>query len=348
MKTVELTNAEREEIIRLHKATGTRIWADRLKAILLLDKGMSCDEVGKILLLDDDTIRTYRKKYNSGGLLELTDYRYRGKPIKLTQAQLTELDDHLQEYVYPTCKEIRVLIKGWFLVNYTESGVRELLLRMGYTYKKPKCVPGKADVEKQEEFVELYDKTKKELGEDDEIYFIDGVHPQHNTVATSGWIKKGQQKLLRTNTGRKRVNINGALEVESKQVIHVQCDSINSQSTIDLLEKLQKHQPIGRIICILDNARYYKSKLLKDYLNNHSRIEFMYLPAYSPNLNVIERLWLILKKNVVYNKYYPKFSEFENAVQSFFEREVWKQKEFENYLIDKFHILNPQFPGSFL
>ena len=142
MKTVELTEAERKEIIRLHKVTGTRMLADRLKAIVLLDEGLSCKEVGRILLLDDDTIRTYRKKYNSGGLYELTDNKYRGKPIQLTQVQLFELDDHLQEYTYQTCKGIRELIKDWFWVDYTASGVRELLLRMGFTYKKPKCVPG--------------------------------------------------------------------------------------------------------------------------------------------------------------------------------------------------------------
>ena len=348
MKTVKLTKEERTEIKRLHKATGTRMWADRLKAILMLDRGMDFKEIGELLLLHGDTIRTYLEKYESGGLYELTDNKYQGKPIQLTESQLSELDEHLQEYTYQTCKGIRELIKDWFLVDYTVSGVRELVLRLGFTHKKPKCSPGKADVEKQKEFVERYTKAKEELGEDDQIYFIDGVHPQHNTIATSGWIKKGQQKLLKTNTGRKRVNINGALELESKAVIHVQCDSVNAQSTIDLFEKLLKHQPKGRIIGVLDNARYYHAKLLKEYLKNHSRIELMHLPSYSPNLNIIERLWLILKKYIVYNKYYPKFSEFEDSVESFFEREVWKQKDFENYLIDKFHVPELKFSGSFL
>ena len=72
------------------------------------------------------------------------------------------------------------------------------------------------------------------------------------------------------------------------------------------------------------------------------------MPPYSPNLNIIERLWKILKKEVVYNKFYLKFKEFREAVINFFENKVWLKKEFENILKDNFQIIEPDFSASYV
>jgi transposase len=88
-------------------------------------------------------------------------------------------------------------------------------------------------------------------------------------------------------------------------------------------------QEKGRIYIILDNAMYYRSKVVKNFLEENSRIVFKFSPPYSPNLNIIERLWRILKKKVVYNKFYLKFEDFKKAVDGFFENETWRRKEFE-------------------
>jgi len=89
-----------------------------------------------------------------------------------------------------------------------------VLHRLGYVYKKPHLVPGKADREAQEAFLEEYDKIMKNKGKDDPVYFMDAVHPQHNPVLAGGWIKRGEEREVKTNTGRRRVNINGAIDVE--------------------------------------------------------------------------------------------------------------------------------------
>ena len=345
---IKLSLNQKEEIVRMHKTCRGRKLADKLKSVLMLNQGMSCEEVGRILLLDDDTVRSYQKKYLKYGLIGITTDNYKGGAPRLTAIQIEELDEHLEEYTYTDCKGIKDLIEGWFEEELSVSGVRSLMKRMGYSYKKPKQVPGKQDVKKQEAWVVEYEQAKSDLGPEDGIFFIDGVHPQHNTIASYGWIKRGKEKMLKTNSGRQRMNINGALDIETKEVIYVEGESVNAQTTIELLEKLQEYQPKGRIICIPDNASYYHSILLKEYLAEHSRIEFMYLPTYSPNLNIIERLWLILKKSVLYNTYYPRFADFKAAITRFFEGQVWKEKEFENYLIDKFHIKKTDFAASFV
>jgi hypothetical protein len=124
------------------------------------------------------------------------------------------------------------------------------------------------------------------------VYYADGTHPQHNTHFSYGWIKKGQNKEIKTNTGRQRVNINGVINARNPtDVVITESTSINAQSTIALLKKLERKNPtLEHIFVVADNARYYRNRLVSDFLKT-SKIQILFLPPYSPNLNLIERLW---------------------------------------------------------
>jgi transposase len=345
---LELTQSEKETIKQLHRSCAKRKFADKLKAILLLDDGFSCVQVGRILLLDDDTIRQYRTQYLNYGAENLLTDNNKGTSSFLSKSQLKELESHLEQNTYLNSKGILVWISEKFNISYSPNGLIALLKRMGFVYKKPVLVPCKADIAKQEEFVENYKVLKKELGVQDQIYFVDGVHPQHNTIATYGWIKKGQTKQLKTNNGRQRTNINGAINLESKQVLYIEDERINAQTMITLLELILEEQKEGKIHIILDNARYYHAQVVKYFLEENSRIVLHFMPPYSPNLNIIERLWKILKKEVVYNKFYLKFNDFRKAVINFFENKIWMQEKFDKILTDNFQIIKPDFSASYL
>ena len=345
---LKLTQEEIAKIRQLHSQCRKKRVADKFKALLLLNKGFSCVEVGEILLLDDDTIRKYRNQYLAHGAKSLLSDNNNGTQPYLSAKQLDELDKHLQENVYADSKGIREWIRENFNVKYTTNGVLALLNRMGFVYKKPVLTPCKADVEKQKEFVAEYRELKNNLSENDQIYFVDGVHPQHNSIAGYGWIKRGQTKHLKTNNGRQRVNINGAINLETKQVIYVEDERINAQTMIALLLQILEAQKEGKIHIILDNARYYHAKIVKEFLEKNPRIQLHFLPPYSPNLNIIERLWHILKKEVVYNEFYMRFCDFERAVLNFFKDEVWRGHKLENMLTDNFHIIKPDFAASYL
>ncbi len=127
---------------------------------------------------------------------------------------------------------------------------------------------------------------------------MDATHPHHNPVAGYGWIKRGQDREIQSNTGRQRLNINGAINTASLQAIVRYDDTINAQSTIQLFQQIEAHHPTAawiyiNIIC--DNARYYRSQLINDYLND-SKIKLVFLPPYAPNLNLIERYLKFFKK----------------------------------------------------
>lgn len=338
-----LSDFQRTELKSAHKKCKDKRFADKVKAVLLLDKNFSAEQVAEILLLDDDTVRNYKKLFLEFGVNALLSDKNNGSAPKLSTTQLHDLEQHLGINTYNDSKKIMGWIKEKFNILYSVSGVQTLLKRMGFVYKKPVLTPSKLNFDKQITFVEEYHALKENLAPQDEIYFMDGVHPQHNSVASFGWIKKGEKKELKTNNGRQRININGALNIGKKELIFVEDERINSQTMITTLEKISIHQPEGKIYIILDNARYYHANLVKEFLIKNPRIELKFLPPYSPNLNIIERLWYILKKNVTYNQFYEKFKDFEQEIRTFFENQTWKNPKYDNFLTDNFHIIKPNF-----
>lgn len=333
-----LKNNDREYLRIQHRQMGEKRYADRIKAILYLDKGDDYAEIAERLMLDAETIRNYHQQYEKSGIADLLKDEYTGKQCYLNQEQLKELDAHAQGRIYTDSKELADYIAKTYGVTYTQDAVKKLLHRLDFVYKKPKLIPGKADAAKQQKFVEEYEKLKQTKEQEDKILFMDGVHPMHNVQPAYGWIKKGEEKALKSNTGRERVNINGAYNIEDHSVTIREDESINSQSTIALFEQLLKKYPLGMLYIIHDNARYYKSKLVQEFLKEHIRIKPKHLPSYSPNLNLIERLWGFFKSEVTHNHYYEKFADFKKASMAFFENIKDYRKELESLMTENFHI----------
>lgn len=336
-----LSQSERDSLKALHRKERDKKVCDRIKAILLLDNGWSYDRIATALLLDSDTIRRYYTMYLDSGKEALLDLNYSGKPCELNQDQVNQLKSYVKENSPTSALEVSIFIKKQFKVEYTTSGVVSLLHRLGFVYKKPKLIPGKANAEQQEKFIEELQQIEAELKPTDEIIYMDGVHPQHNSKPAYGWFEKGVEAPLKANSGRKRININGALNIDNLDVIINVGDSVNAQSTIELFKKLELQYPhADRIVIVCDNARYYKSEMVSEYLK-HSKIELKFLPPYSPNLNLIERLWRFMNKKIRNNKYYEKFAEFKKATFAFFENISIYKEELKRLLTQKFHIIKP-------
>ena len=318
MKRLILTEDQTNELRRAHRLSTNKRDADRIKAVYLLSRGKTPQEIAEVLMLDEDTIDNYRKRYNLGGIPALLKDNYKGSEPMLSRAELEELITHLEVQTYLTVEAIVAYVKQTYEVEYSISGLRQLLHRLNFVYKKAKAVPGKANAELQRAYLKLLEETLAKKDEHDVHYYLDGVHPQHNTQLAYGWIKKGIDKLVKSNSGRQRININGALNSETLEVVICTDDTINTQSTLKLFEKLeQKHPEATTIFMTLDNAKYYKNTLVKEYLET-SKIKLLFLPPYSPNLNLIERLWKFMRKTILYNQYYEKFADFKFAVTHFF------------------------------
>jgi len=327
------------ELRAAHRGTRDKREADRIKAVLALATGWRAEEVAEILQIDANTVRNHFKRYREGGIQALRDIAFRGSACALDADELAVLDLHLQEYLYLSAKAVARWVQETFGVSYTESGMTALLHRLGYVYKKPKLVPGKADPAAQEAHLEEYRKLKQAKGEHDPIYFMDATHPQHNPVLAYGWIKRGEDRNVRSNTGRRRLNINGAIDLDRLEPVVRFDDTIDADSTIALFKQLEALNLAATwIYVICDNARYYRCKAVKEYLQT-SRIKLVFLPAYAPNLNLIERFWKFFKKTILYNRYFESFSEFRAACEQFFQNPSEYKRELRSLLTENFAIV---------
>lgn len=314
--------------------------AYRINAVILLGQGRTVADVADALLFDPDTVRDYAKRYQRGGVDALLRMRYVGSEGLLNALQLQALDAHLRTHLYDTAAAVARYVKDRWGVGYTVSGMTAVLHRLGFVHKQAQLEPGKHPAaEVQQAFVEDYKKLKENKGEDDIICFMDATHPLHNPVLGRGWIKRGTRHAIPSNTGRRRLNINGAINIETMSA-HVRFDeTIDAASTIALFKQLEEHYPSAkRIIVICDNARYYKSRLVSEYLEQ-SRIAMLPLPAYSPNLNLIERFWKFFKRQVLYNQYYETFALFKQACQAFFANLDQHVPDLRRLMTEKFQII---------
>lgn len=314
-----LDDIELIELREAHKAERNRIHAYKINAVILLGTGWKLKDVKEALLLSEDTIRSYVKKYQSGGINQLISTNYISKKSYLSDQDIAKLRDELEKSIYLTTASVIEFVKKHFGIKYSISGMRDLLHRLGYEYKKPKLVPGNPDIDEQEIFAEQYESFMANKPGDEEVIFIDAVHPEHNTMCAYGWIKRGETRKIKTNSGRQRLNLHGAINIETLEMTVIESNSINSESTVELLETISQKYPLSsKIHIVLDNASYHYSKVVKAYLESDKRLNLVFLPPYSPELNYIERVWKYFKKNVLYNKYYENLNGFRKACIKFF------------------------------
>ena len=304
-----------------HKQQREKRLADRIKAVLSFNAGYSASQIVSILLIDEVTLYRWVKRFQESGIDGLLEMKYAGGKSKLTLIQQEQLKKYLEIHTLATATGIVNHIQNEYKIKYSIVGITKLLHKLGFVYKKPKIVPGKANIDKQKEFLEKYNEIKKELKVNDQIYFVDSTHPSHNTQLAYGWILKGKanDKFIKTNNGRGRLNLNGALNLKDKTVVILNEATVNAQSTIRLLEATAKKQPHGKIYFIIDNASHHHAKIVRKWILHHPRLKLIFLPPYSPNLNLIERLWKFFHKKVTNNQYYETFKEYQNATFNFFD-----------------------------
>lgn len=340
--TLSIDPDERAQLEQLARSVKDAKTAIRVRAILALGNGHTVREVAEILLLDEDTIAKWRNKFKKRKLFsDWLSTNTTGYSGRLTPEQEQAVEQLVVGEMVTDAKQVVSFIKDSFGIDYTVDGATKLLHRLGFVYKQTTLVPGKLDEQAQAVFKRQYEKLRDKLSEDEVILFGDGVHPSHNVHATKAWIKKGQEKRIPTNTGRKRLNINGVLELETMKTVVHYAETLNAQTTMELFGKIQAAYPDKKKIhLIIDNARYYKNCELLAYLRKRKcRIKVHFLPPYSPNLNFIERLWHYLKKYIIGVKRRQSFKEFEADIRSFFEHIGDYEEKLRRFIGTEMHLL---------
>lgn len=163
-----LNTTERIELIKLARnGMVEHRFARRANALVLLDRGMSCSDVGLALFLDDDTIRTWFRLYQEEGIAGLTGFSYEGSASYLSPEQQQRLILWIAETLPRTTRHVGAWIEHEFGITYqSRSGLITLLHRLGMEHRKPQSISRKLDEAKQQAFIDAYEYLLKTLPED--------------------------------------------------------------------------------------------------------------------------------------------------------------------------------------
>ena len=175
--------------------------ARRANAILLLDDGWNCAKVAEAFYLDDDTVRTWFKRYQAGGLDEMKVFDWKGRSGYLSRERMAELSARLGERLMRDSGEVAAYIAARWGVVYSPSGCVALLHRLGFEYKRPESLPACSDEARQAAFISRYDQLLNGLAADEVVYFADAVHPEYQSRPAHGWVRKGDKVALRGHRG---------------------------------------------------------------------------------------------------------------------------------------------------
>ena len=317
----------------------------RANAILLLDKGWSYAEVAEALFLDDSTIRIWLKEVQEGGVEAIVLFDLKGGTGRLSPLQIDELRAWATEVLPTSTTEIGQFILDRFGFDYGRSGLIKLMNRIGFDWKKPESVPGKIDAETQQRFIEAHEDLRNSLGPDETVFYVDAVHPTHQAKPAGRWMPRGQRCALPAASGRDRLNLHGAIDLETGQTRIMDVQTVDAASTIALFEALERsNSTMSRIHVFLDNARYHHAKVVQGWLQQPGRrIVLHFVPSYCPHLNPIERLWKVMHENVTHNRCYAKFRDFAEAVMGFLRETVPSRfDEFSSSITDNFRVIDPK------
>jgi len=204
-------------------------------------------------------------------------------------------------------------------------------------------MPGKIpDVIIQKEFINWYEKAlDRAKANEIHLLFYDPVHQLHNTINGKCWQAKGGNNtiVLPSNTGRKRITILGAINPVNYKFTSITLEGmVDKDVTKAALKNIREsYNDEKEIVIIMDNAKYNRAYIVQEYAKELN-INIKYLPTYSPNLNLIERVWKFLKKKLK-NKYIEKFDDFKILINDFCKNFDSYQNEISKLISDRIQII---------
>jgi transposase len=349
MKPIQLTPEQRRDLDRRRKASHDRRVYERLTAVLAVAAGHTRAEVVDLLGVSYTQLGEWLRVFRNQGIDALCILHNKGDPGKLSARQLEQLKNEIRTGRFRNSDQIRQWLEETFGVRYTASGVKHLLKRLGASYHKVTGFLWKADPDQQHEFVAHYERQKAAAqrpgARRTRRYFVDACHPLWGLeLVYACWLLVGQRFLAGMGSGRKRLNILGAYCPDDQEYLDLRLtrDNINGEQFVNLLRLLRAaHPEAERFVLYLDRAKYYGAPVVKAWLHRHPEFELEPLPTYSPNLNLIERLWKFVRKGAL-SRWHPTFEAMQAAVSGVLDYLEDYREELATLMVEEFHIVEKQ------
>lgn len=302
-----------KKVIDFLKMLMPETMAKRIICIILLSIGVVPDEVASIAGFCVKTVKSIQNKIHSNELDALFIIRGGGR-----KSSIAEFEDDIIEEInknhYHSQQQIADMIQERYSIKLTPQAIGKFLKKKGIHLLKCGSLPAKANPEEQRIFNDTLLQPLMRLAKNNTValLFVDASHFVMGCDFL-GRIYGTVRRFIRTGSGRKRYNVLGALNFFSKKLTTITNDAyITSTQVCELLEKIAIEYAGKPIYLVLDNASYQKCNIVRE-LAKKLNINLVYIPPYSPNLNLIERYWKFVKSKLRI-KYYSDFGEFRNKI----------------------------------
>jgi transposase len=308
-------------------------------ALLLKSTGMPHQQIESTLDICGNTLRSWLKLFKNSGAVGLTEVHFKGP-----ESALLPFEVLIRRYVEKTppasLKKAVFDIEKITGIKMSKEQVRRYFKSLGIECRKIGTVPAKVNIAAQEEFKsnELEPRLEQAKQGKREVYFVDAAH--FVLAAFLGYLWSFNRIFVKSPSGRQRFNVLGALNAITKELTLVTNNSyITSTEVCELLQNI-KLKAVLPVTIVLDNARYQRCALVMG-MAQQLGIELLFLPTYSPNLNLIERVWKFTKKECLNSRYYADFKSFRHAINEFLENmHTTRSEELKSLLTLKFQTFN--------
>ncbi len=318
----------------------------KMEVLWLKHHGETHERIATLAGVSRSSVQRYLSEFLAGGLEQIRRCPHAGQTSAL-QEHRASLEDHFRAHPPRSVRAAQEVIRQRTGLLRGLTQVRRFLHRLGLEPRKVAAVPvppkktPEEHAREQRQFLD--DELEPVLAEaragHRDVYFVDASH--FVFAAFLGWVWCAVRFFVRAASGRKRYNVLGALHAVSHRLIRVANHTyINAESICDLLRAVAQAS-VGRpITLVLDNARYQKCALVQERARALG-IALLYLPSYSPNLNLIERVWRFVKKQCLRAAYHQTYEAFTTAIDKCLsELDTTHKKDMNSLLTHNFQMFD--------
>lgn len=318
--TVKYSKEAYTRLKKENETTSCGIIRKRCRALMakMSEPRLSSARIAAITGCSRNFVDSLIHSYNNEGIdsvLEIVPIP--GRPNRL-KGHMDEISRRLESEVPRSSAEAAHIIRDISGISFSLTWTREIMHRCGLRFIKTQPIPGRACPEKQKEWISALQPIIDEAKEGKrKLYFMDAVHFTLEAFTCHVWCK--EPLYLKTGAGRNRFNLLGCVDPFSLDLIHSHSMVyVDADQTMSFLEKVRRESGGSPVSIVLDNARYQHCQAVKDKAAELG-ISLIFLPPYSPNLNIIERLWKYARRHVLAGKYFDSPAKFHDALRHFFE-----------------------------
>jgi transposase len=311
----------------------------KMEVLWLKSHGLPHAQIATLANVARSTVQRYLDEYHEGGLDRVRQCRWH-KPSTALAEHTFSLEEHFWDHPPHSTRQAAAIIEQQTGLRRGLTQVRAFLKNhLGLRWTKVGAIPCPPKQTPEEhartQSAFLADKLEPKLAEARQgkrvVFFVDAAH--FIFAPFLGFIWCLARLFVRAASGRKRYNVLGALDAVTHEVIRVTNQGyINAESVCTLLRTIAARGLRLPVTLVLDNARYQHCALVQE-LAASLGIELLFLPSYSPNLNLIERLWRFLRKQVLDATYYEQFEQFTTGIDRCLEELTTKHKDEMNTLL---------------